>query len=314
MSTLSQTVANYLGVKHKTISEFAIELSSLHAGIVHHRRAIDGTCLIHRLVIKGLHGWLLILMSKEYTNVNATTEDGMTPLMIAAHLRHNECLVSLLDKRNCDRNMMDRRGRTALHHAVIGGNPEAINRLLLYKATDPCAKDLCSVTPVLLATTLKQVFCLYILLKNDKAREEYLEWKVRTESLIHTITQLEEEEEEDYENIQPGPTQKRQRSQSERSRFPIVVPLPPLLDKDKLTDTVCSSSSTVVKKEFEPSLAVYNDTTSEDDDDVLEDDDDEDITSSSDIYPLTQPTGPCLVGELEYTTPSTVSFPLKDSR
>jgi ankyrin repeat protein/predicted Ser/Thr protein kinase len=102
-------------------------------------------------------------------DVNAATKDGLTPLMQAAegsaYLPNNTVAVAMLLEQQVDVDAADKRGRTALDHAVSEGKIESVRLLLDHKA-NPNAKASDGSTPLLTAVTYGKVDILKLLLEH----------------------------------------------------------------------------------------------------------------------------------------------------
>ena len=81
--------------------------------------------------------------------MNATTEDGTTPLILAARLAI-EGMVEQLIEAEADLNFADAAGKTALHWAASVNNVEAVN-ILLQNGANRDAQDDKDETPLYLA-------------------------------------------------------------------------------------------------------------------------------------------------------------------
>ncbi len=79
-------------------------------------------------------------------DVNKKDNDGMTPLLIAVTLGHNE-IVELLIAKGADVNVADPFSMTPLHFAAVFGQKE-ITELLLAECADVDAKNLDDETPL----------------------------------------------------------------------------------------------------------------------------------------------------------------------
>merc|ERR1712223_1157066 len=89
------------------------------------------------------------LLKNRYTNLDAKTNGGTTPLMLAARLAI-EGMVEALIGSQADVNIADENGKTALHWATSVNNVEAVNVLLKNNANRD-AQDNKDETPLFLA-------------------------------------------------------------------------------------------------------------------------------------------------------------------
>ncbi|KAH9500255.1 hypothetical protein Btru_077595 [Bulinus truncatus] len=111
------------------------------------------------------------LLIRHGSDVNAQDEQGRSPLMLACMNKDRLDAVELLGKNpNCDLNLKDRDGNTALHHAVDSGNSMAIRALVTsssarrkIKMNEPNNSGL---SPYKLSERLKHVRCSRMLLKH----------------------------------------------------------------------------------------------------------------------------------------------------
>lgn len=108
-----------------------------------------GRTPLHASVAADAQGVFHILLKNRFTNLDAKTYDGTTPLMLAARLAI-EGMVEALIEANADVNIADENGKTALHWAAAVNNVEAVNVLLKNNANRD-AQDLKDETPLFLA-------------------------------------------------------------------------------------------------------------------------------------------------------------------
>ena len=108
-----------------------------------------GRTPLHAAVAADAQGVFHILLKNRYTNLDAKTYDGTTPLMLAARLAI-EGMVEALIEANADVNIADENGKTALHWAAAVNNVEAVNVLLKNNANRD-AQDCKDETPLFLA-------------------------------------------------------------------------------------------------------------------------------------------------------------------
>merc|ERR1719340_156162 len=109
----------------------------------------SGRTPLHAAVAAEAQGVFQHLLKNRYTNLDAKTNDGTTPLMLAARLAI-EGMVEALIEAHADVNAADEKGKTALHWAASVNNVEAVNVLLKNNANRD-AQDNKDETPLFLA-------------------------------------------------------------------------------------------------------------------------------------------------------------------
>ena len=85
-----------------------------------------GTALM-AAIVKGNNDIVSLLLDKNAA-VNVTDNQGITPLMYAVQFK-NSVVVKLLLSHNADKTKVDSKGKTAFEYAVFSGNEEIINLL-----------------------------------------------------------------------------------------------------------------------------------------------------------------------------------------
>uniref|UniRef100_A0A8C0W3B5 Neurogenic locus notch protein 4 n=1 Tax=Castor canadensis TaxID=51338 RepID=A0A8C0W3B5_CASCN len=108
-----------------------------------------GRTPLHTAVAADAQEVCQLLLSSRQTSVDARTEDGTTPLMLAARLAVED-LVEELIAAGADVGARDKRGKTALHWAAAVNNARAA-RSLLQAGADKDAQDSREQTPLFLA-------------------------------------------------------------------------------------------------------------------------------------------------------------------
>ena len=108
-----------------------------------------GRTPLHAAVAADAQGVFHILLKNRYTNLDAKTNDGTTPLILAARLAI-EGMVEALIESQADVNIADENGKTGLHWAAAVNNVEAVNTLLKNNANRD-AQDNKDETPLFLA-------------------------------------------------------------------------------------------------------------------------------------------------------------------
>ena len=108
-----------------------------------------GRTPLHTAVAADAQGVFHILLKNRYTNLDAKTFDGTTPLMLAVRLAI-EGIPELLIESGSDVNIADENGKTALHWAASVNNVDAVNILLKNNANRD-AQDHKDETPLFLA-------------------------------------------------------------------------------------------------------------------------------------------------------------------
>lgn len=140
--------------------ETSLHLAARHARADHAKRLLDngancnavdstGRTPLHSAIAADARGVFELLLRHRATDLNAKSNDGTTPLILAARL---ECLSMLADLISADAevNAVDDKGRTALHWAAAVNNVEAI-RLLLKNGASKDAQNNLDETPLFLA-------------------------------------------------------------------------------------------------------------------------------------------------------------------
>ena len=97
-------------------------------------------------------------------NVNATGEDGITPLMYASEKGHLD-IVKILLYNKADPNIVPYSGRTALISAACNNQPEIVYNLLLYGANIN-AQDVDGATALIYASGYNHIYMVQYLLEN----------------------------------------------------------------------------------------------------------------------------------------------------
>jgi len=108
-----------------------------------------GRTPLHACVAADAQGVFQILLRHRATNLNAKTNDGTTPLILAARLAI-EGMVEELINSEADINASDDNGKSALHWAASVNNVDAVNTLLAHGANRD-AQDSKDETPLFLS-------------------------------------------------------------------------------------------------------------------------------------------------------------------
>ena len=120
----------------------------------------------HKLdIIKTLLSW--------NTNINGQNNHKVTPLMIASGKGYTEVLVLLLEE--ADPNITDSKGRTALMHASMYGQSEAVALLLMTYNADPSVTDNYGSTALCYAAYGRCIQAINVLLNNHNPNQEETE-------------------------------------------------------------------------------------------------------------------------------------------
>merc|ERR1719351_334055 len=174
----------------------------LDAGADANAQDSTGRTPLHSAVAADAQGVFHILLKNRSTNLNATTEDGTTPLILAARLAI-EGMVEQLIEAEADLNFADACGKTALHWAASVNNVEAVN-VLLQNGANRDAQDDKDETPLFLAAREGSYQAAKALLDHCANRDitdhmDRLPRDVAQERLHHDIVRLLEE------HIPPAP-------------------------------------------------------------------------------------------------------------
>lgn len=127
-----------------------------------------GRTALHTAVAADAREVCQLLLASRRTAVNARTEDGTTPLMLAARLAVEDLVEELIAAR-ADVGARDKRGKTALHWAAAVNNARAA-RSLLQAGADKDAQDSREQTPLFLAAREGAVEVAQLLLELGAAR------------------------------------------------------------------------------------------------------------------------------------------------
>ena len=120
-------------------------------------------------------------------DVNIKDEGNQTGLMWAVDNKHNSVVRLLLEQPTTDLNRTDLNGETALHHAAVNGNVEAVQLLLADpRLTTANLQNKNGLTPAMCAVMYKHVNALHELVAHPnvnlgigwggKSLEEYTRW------------------------------------------------------------------------------------------------------------------------------------------
>jgi Notch-like protein len=155
-----------------------------------------GRTPLHACVAADAQGVFQILLRHRATNLNAKTNDGTTPLILAARLAI-EGMVEELINADADINASDDNGKSALHWAASVNNVEAVNTLLAHGANRD-AQDSKDETPLFLACREGSYQAAKALLDHCANRDitdhmDRLPRDVAQERLHHDIVRLLEE-------------------------------------------------------------------------------------------------------------------------
>lgn len=127
-----------------------------------------GRTPLHTAVAADAREVCQLLLASRQTSVDARTEDGTTPLMLAARLAVEDLVEELIAAR-ADVGARDKRGKTALHWAAAVNNARAA-RSLLQAGADKDAQDSREQTPLFLAAREGAVEVAQLLLELGAAR------------------------------------------------------------------------------------------------------------------------------------------------
>ena len=122
----------------------------VNAGADPNIQGTKGTTLIHHAVAGGCNKETLQAIINHGSNVNATAEDCLTPLMFACHEGNVEALNVLLNA-GADPNMADSNGGTLIHLSVVRGCSKETLQTIIDHGADVNATDNNNLTTLMLA-------------------------------------------------------------------------------------------------------------------------------------------------------------------
>ncbi|KAF6821781.1 ankyrin-1 [Colletotrichum musicola] len=118
--------------------------------------------LLHAAATGGKVEILKRMMMGRALDLNATDDDGRSPLMIATQL-NCVLVVEMLCERGANTTLADKDGRTALHYAIIKG-ADIVTTLLQYNVS-PISPDRRGQTPLHLACQLGYLDIVFLMIK-----------------------------------------------------------------------------------------------------------------------------------------------------
>lgn len=127
----------------------------------------NGSTPLHIATFYGLADCLEVLLKIPGVNVSALEDDGFTPVHWAAtnsNPGHTDCLKMLITTPGVDVNAKDVNGRTPLHWAASKGNTDSLKLLLTTRGIDINATCNLSLTPLIHAVMHNRINCLEELL------------------------------------------------------------------------------------------------------------------------------------------------------
>ncbi|CAG0889382.1 unnamed protein product [Darwinula stevensoni] len=165
----------------------------LEAGADANMPDASGRTPLHASIAADAQGVFQILLRNRATNLNARTNDGTTPLILAARLAI-EGMVEDLIGAEADVNATDEAGKSALHWAAAVNNVDAV-RILLAHGANRDAQDNKDETPLFLAAREGSYEACQVLLDHMANRDigdhmDRLPRDVAQERMHHDIVRL----------------------------------------------------------------------------------------------------------------------------
>lgn len=138
-----------------------------------------GRTPLHAAIAADAQGVFQILLANKSTKKDARTNDGTTPLILAARLDIEGMLEELLH-RDVDINGADNNGKTALHWAAAVNNVRAVS-VLLARGANRDAQDVKDETPLFVAAREGSFHAAKLLLGHFANREatDHMDWTPR---------------------------------------------------------------------------------------------------------------------------------------
>ena len=141
----------------------------LDAGADCNAEDATGRTPLHTAIASDARGVFEILLRNRSTNLNARANDGTTPLILAARLA-NEGMLDQLVMSECDLNLADDCGKTALHWGASVNNVDGV-RVLLQNGANRDAQNHREETPLFLAAREGSFQCARLLLEHHANRD-----------------------------------------------------------------------------------------------------------------------------------------------
>ena len=140
-----------LATKHKQCNVVDALLSDSHCPV--DAKGLDGYTALHYSCKHG-HIDIVRTLVKHKANVNARTDSGDTPLIIAAVNNHDNIVHALLSDSQCSVSTNGENGYTALHYSCKHGHIDIVRTLVKHKANVNARTD-SSYTPLAIAADNK---------------------------------------------------------------------------------------------------------------------------------------------------------------
>lgn len=125
----------------------------------------DGEVPLLMAIKKGDLHMIKIITGSRFTNIDYTTKNGLTALMIAMALNKKE-IVDYLLKCKIQTTQVDRKGRALLHYAVLSGSTQMVDCALQYDKNIDIA-DHEGNTPLIFAADVNQFSLVEYLIKKN---------------------------------------------------------------------------------------------------------------------------------------------------
>ena len=100
-----------------------------------HQKAADGQTCLHKAITYNTNNLKpVVFLIEKGLDINAVSENGMTPLMQSLDYNCNDVACFLIDQENVDLNAINAYGFAAIHYAARNEDVKTLCRLLAAKA------------------------------------------------------------------------------------------------------------------------------------------------------------------------------------
>lgn len=136
-----------------------------HAGANINATNENGQTPLHIAALRG-DMYFLDLLIDYRANLDAVNEDKLTPLHLATYAGNINCMKRLIQK-GANVNAVDHKGHTPLHYTVLGGKIDCLKELLRKEGVEVNAKNNRGETLLHIAVNLGMIDCLKELLRKE---------------------------------------------------------------------------------------------------------------------------------------------------